>query len=83
MFHGRPVVATRSGGPSEIIDHDDTGILVGLKDVTAMADAMDYLIRNGDHREAMARRAYEAVRQRFSPINTTEKLRALYRMALR
>ncbi len=79
LFHGRPVVATRSGGPSEIIDHGDTGILVDLHDVKAMADAMEYLINNQAHRHLMARRAYEVIRQRFPPIHTTEKLGAVYR----
>lgn len=83
MFYGRPVIATRSGGPSEIVDHNDSGILVELKDVQTMAMAMDELISNPGIREAMARRAYESVRQRFSFANTIEKLGAVYRQALR
>ena len=43
MFYGRPVIATRSGGPSEIIDHNESGILVDVKDVDAMANAMTNL----------------------------------------
>jgi len=83
MFYGRPVIATRSGGPSEIIDQNETGILVDLKDTAAMADAMKYLIGNPDKREDMARRAYHSVRQKFSFANTIEKLGEVYRKFLK
>lgn len=83
MYYGRPVIATRSGGPSEIIDQNDTGILVDLHDTTAMANAMDYLINNADKRERMAQRAYESVRQKFSSANTIQKLGRLYKAALK
>jgi glycosyltransferase involved in cell wall biosynthesis len=83
MFYGRPVIATRSGGPSEIIDQNETGILVDVKDVTAMAHAMEYLISNPDKRESMARRGYNKVRLKFSYANTVQKLGDVYQMALK
>jgi glycosyltransferase involved in cell wall biosynthesis len=82
MFYGRPVIATRSGGPAEIIDQNDTGILVDLRDVTAMGNAMEYLISNPDKREIMARRAYDSVRIKFSYTNTVQKLGELYQAAI-
>lgn len=36
---GRPVVATRSGGPEDLVGEDD-GILVSVGDVSAIADAL-------------------------------------------
>ena len=82
MFYGRPVVATRSGGPSEIIDHDVSGILVDIKDVKAMAHAMDVLISDTETREAMARKAFESVRTKFSYANTIARVGEVYRQAL-
>jgi glycosyltransferase involved in cell wall biosynthesis len=82
MFYGRPVIATRSGGPSEIIDQNDTGILVDLRDITAMANAMEYLLSNPEKREIMARRAYDNVRIKFSYANTVQKLGELYQTAI-
>jgi len=83
MFYGRPVIATRSGGPSEIIDHNESGILVGVKDVDAMANALDELMGNSEKREHMSRTAYERVRQKFSHENTVEKLGEVYRAAIK
>jgi len=78
MYYGRPVIATRSGGPSEIIDHDETGILVELQDVEGMAKAMEYLITNPEGRDQMARKAYQRVRERFCYDNTIGKLKEVY-----
>ena len=83
MFHGRPVIATRSGGPSEIIDHNESGILVDVKDVEAMAQAMDELINNTEKRELMSRAAFDHVRQKFSNGNTVQKLAQVYKAALK
>jgi glycosyltransferase involved in cell wall biosynthesis len=83
MFYGRPVIATRSGGPSEIIDQNKTGILVDIDDVASMAKAMDYLIVNSDKREIMAQHAYLSVREKFSYANTVEKLGEVYENALK
>lgn len=82
MFYGRPVIATRSGGPAEIIDQGETGILIDVKDVDAMADAMEYLIKNSDKRELMAKRAYERVREKFSYEKTIGKLGESYNQAI-
>ena len=83
MFYGRPVIATRSGGPSEIIDHNESGILVDVKDVTAMTKAIDELISNPEKREQMSRIAYERVRQKFSHQNTVQKLAEVYKAAIK
>jgi L-malate glycosyltransferase len=83
MFYGRPVIATRSGGPSEIVDHNESGILVEVKDVTAMAQAIDELISNPEKRELMSRTAYERVRQKFSHENTVQKLAEVYKAAIK
>jgi glycosyltransferase involved in cell wall biosynthesis len=82
MFYGRPVVATRCGGPEEIVDHESTGILVDKNDITGMANAIEYLITHPQEREEMGRNAYHRVREKFSRANTVEKLAQVYRQAL-
>lgn len=38
--HGRPVIATRSGGPQDIVADGETGFLIETGDAGALADAM-------------------------------------------
>jgi glycosyltransferase involved in cell wall biosynthesis len=83
MFYGRPVIATRSGGPSEIIDQNESGMLINLQDTSAMFNAMDYLIRHPRIREQMGKFAYARVREKFSFENTIGKLGEVYQEALR
>ena len=83
MFYGRPVIATRSGGPSEIIDHNESGILVDVKDVEAMARALDELMSSPEKREQMGRLAYARVREKFSYQNTIVRLGEVYKASIK
>lgn len=40
MMAGVPVIATRSGGPEEILDHEETGLLIPTADSGAIRDAV-------------------------------------------
>jgi glycosyltransferase involved in cell wall biosynthesis len=40
MAAGLPVIATRSGGPEEIVEHEHTGILVPTQNPVALADGI-------------------------------------------
>jgi glycosyltransferase involved in cell wall biosynthesis len=55
-----PVVATRCGGPEEIIVDGETGFLVPLHDPRAMADAVGAVVRDPD----LARKMGQAGRRR-------------------
>ena len=63
-----PVIATRCGGPEEIIEHGVTGLLVPVGDVSAMAEAMETLLGDGERAARMGEAGYLLVAQRFSPI---------------
>lgn len=78
MTAGRPVIATNSGGPDEIIDTMQNGILVPVGDVTAMTGAMDLLIANPEMREKIGKAARDHVLSKFASRNTCDQLRAIY-----
>jgi len=78
LYFGRPLIASDCGGPAEIIDHMETGILVPNRDVQAMADAMILLASNADLRNSMADKARVVVKERFSVENTSLKLKEVY-----
>lgn len=62
-----PVVATRCGGPEEIIEDGVSGLLVPPADPRAMADAVLRLLENREEAAAMGRAGRARVIGRFSP----------------
>lgn len=63
--YGLPVIATRSGGPEEIIEDGVTGYLVDIGDVDAMADRMDRLLSDVELARTLGSAGAELVRKRF------------------
>ncbi len=69
---GVPVVATRAGGISDIIEHNVNGILVPPQQPEQLAEALVMLADDGDRRGRLARAGRDSVR-RFSIENTVER----------
>lgn len=63
---GLPVIATRSGGPQEILEDDATGYLIPVDDVEACAKAMIQLCRFPEKARAMGEAGRTRVRSKFS-----------------
>jgi glycosyltransferase involved in cell wall biosynthesis len=82
MAAGRPVIATASGGPVEIIDTMENGMLVPVGDISAMTQAMDYLMANSEIRLRMGMEAFNHVQSKFSNSNTYDKLRKIYETSI-
>jgi glycosyltransferase involved in cell wall biosynthesis len=66
MASGVPVVATRSGGPQEIISHGFDGFLVMLEDAGEMAARLAALCTNPELNLEFGRRARNAAVSRYS-----------------
>lgn len=63
---GRPMVATDVPGCREIVRHGVTGLLVPVRDATALADAIERLATDRDARERFGNAARRMVEERFS-----------------
>ena len=66
MAIGQPIVATRAGGIPEVIDHDQTGLLVPPRDANALAAAIVRLLGDQDRRAQLGAAARVRVRAAFS-----------------
>lgn len=75
---GRPVVATRTEGLSEIVDDGVTGLLVGERDPDDLAAACARMWDGADVRRRMGLAARAAAEQRFELETQTARVAALY-----
>ena len=80
MARNVPVVATRCGGPEETIDDKDTGYLVGIADVNAMAQRIGTLLSDTALASSMTKKA-KAFSLRFHPDENLEKTMRSYGFA--
>lgn len=66
LLAGKPVIATRWGGPAEIIEDGLTGILVDPGDPGELASAMERLLSDRLWAETLAERGGEAAARRYN-----------------
>ncbi len=77
-----PVIAFRSGGLTDIVEHERTGLLVGPGDAAGLAEAMDRLLALPDQGAAWGREGRRRALASFSPEAAARRYAGLYRAAL-
>ena len=82
MACGAPVIATRSGGLPEVIDHGETGFLHEVGAVEAMAESGIGLLEDGDAHARMAKTARRTAEDRFSAAAVVPLYEAYYERVL-
>lgn len=78
LVNKRPVIATRCGGPEEIIRHRVNGILVNNRDVKDMADAMFKLTAEVDTRARLAENSQLDLSDKFNIELLAKSLKSVY-----
>ena len=74
-----PSIGTSVGGIPELITHGESGILVPPRDPEAIAHALLTLSSDPAAREALGRRGYETIRDKFDYRESARKTREIYR----
>ncbi len=67
MAAGVPIVATAVGGVPEMVENDETALLVAPANAEEMAQAISELLRNTNTSSRLSANAEALVRDRFSP----------------
>ena len=70
MAQGRPIVASRVSAIPEVVQHNETGLLVPPRDVNALADALGHLLSDADTRRQFG----EAAKQRLETVFHVDKM---------
>ncbi len=78
MACGVPVLTTDVFGPREIVKHNYDGIAVPPDDVTALADAVELLLRNSELRGLIASNALKSVKEKYDIKQYTKQLVDIY-----
>jgi glycosyltransferase involved in cell wall biosynthesis len=81
MARSKAVVATRVGALPEVVRHEQTGLLVDLRP-DEIAQAVGYLLANGEEREEMGRRGRYVVEQKFTLAEMACRFETVYRKAI-
>ena len=74
MAAARPVVSTRLAGIPELVSHGETGLLVAPGDTSALAQALEKLIRNPGLRSRYGRAGRARIEQHFRIEHTVAPL---------
>lgn len=80
MACGVPVVGSRSGSLTEVVEEGQTGLLAPPCDAGAFADSIEHLARDGVLRQDMGHRAVERVRRNFTVDRDVEQTLDVYAM---
>jgi len=78
IFAGVPLIATRCGGPEEMIEHGVSGLLVGKKNIDEMSKAMIFLAESPGRRKEMSEKALDLAKTRFDKNKSLELLKNIY-----
>lgn len=79
MITKLPVIASKTGGIPEIIDHGKTGLLVKPENSESIATALIDLISNPEKRAKLATSGHKLVHEKFNAKKMAEEYEEIYR----
>lgn len=82
LASGLPVVSTKVSGIPEVVDNEQNGFIVPPRDVRALAERMELLIRDADLRAKMSQNARKSTVENFGWNVVAERTLSVYRKAI-
>jgi glycosyltransferase involved in cell wall biosynthesis len=78
MLAGIPVIASRVGGIKEIISDEHDGLFVEPKDPAAIAEKIEYLMRNSEEKKRIALNGREKIISYFNIQRVVDEIEEVY-----
>jgi len=82
MRHGKPSVSFEVGGIPEVVEANETGLLVPFGDVDRLGKAIASLANDAELRERMGKKAEQRAREQFSAETVVDSYLEIYRQVL-
>ncbi|MBW2526498.1 MAG: glycosyltransferase [Deltaproteobacteria bacterium] len=79
MASGLPIVATKNGGPSEVLTPGEDGYLVETTDKQELADALVKVVGDEEERKRLGGNAHQKVVERYTWPKIAERCMSIYR----
>ena len=77
MLAGKPVIASRAGGAAEIVQHEQTGLLVVPGSASELADALMRLLNDSKFAHDLARQAQQTAQDTYALNAVQEKIESV------
>jgi len=75
----KPVIATRIAASEELINNEEDGILVDVKDIDELSVAIKRLVLNQEERKFLANKGYQRITETFSSCIVANTIENLYK----
>lgn len=77
-----PVITSNICGIEELVEHNENGVLVPPGDSTAIADAIERLLKDKEFREKLGKRGREKIEKEFNIEEESKKLEKIFLEAI-
>ena len=81
MAIGRPVISTEIGGLPELIEHEQTGLIIPPDNIDAMASAMDRMLKSSDLCQTFGKSGHRRARKYYDTQIVLPKIHNAYEEA--
>ncbi|ESA33404.1 group 1 glycosyl transferase [Leptolyngbya sp. Heron Island J] len=82
LAHRKPVIASNVGGISDVITHDETGILIPQREPKALAKAVLAILKDPERADRLARAGLADIQNRFSWQRILPQWQAVFNLTL-
>ncbi len=83
LLCGAPVIATNSGGVTDIVREGETGLLFPERDANALAEALEIYARDPEYAARLAENGRAFVSERFTPARVAAQFLQTYETVVR